>query len=63
MNLFENSKEIWGAELTICNESFGVIDIRRGIIQRDYLLPMLFVVVLIPFWIILNETDLGYVTS
>ena len=31
VNLFENSKETWRAELTTCNESRGEVDIRRGI--------------------------------
>ena len=46
-----------------CNESLGEVDIRRGIFQGDSFSPLLFVVVLIPLSIILNKTDLGYVTS
>ena len=30
VNLFENSKETWIAELIACNESFGEVDIWRG---------------------------------
>ena len=41
----------------------GEVDIKRGIFQGDSFSPLLFVVVLIPLSIILNETDLGYVTS
>ena len=63
VNLFENSKETWRTELIACNESLGEVDIRRGIFQGDSFSPLLFVVVLIPLSIILNETDLGYVTS
>ena len=33
MNLFENSKEAWRAELTACNESLEEVDIRREIFQ------------------------------
>ena len=46
-----------------CNESLGEVDIRRGTFQSDCFSPLLFVVLLIPLSIILNKTDLGYVTS
>ena len=49
--------------LVACNESLGEVDIRRGISHGDFFSPLLFVVVLIPSSTILNETDLGYVTS
>ena len=39
VNLFENSKETWRAELTACNESLGEVDIRRGIFQGDSFSP------------------------
>ena len=39
------------------------VDIRRGIFLGDSFSPLLFVVVLIPLSIILNETDLEYVTN
>ena len=63
VNLFENSKVTSRTELTTCNESLREVDIRRGIFQEDSFSPLLFVVVLIPLLIILNEIDLGYVTS
>ena len=63
VNLFENSKKTWRTELTGYNESLGEVDIRRGIFQGYSFSPLLFVVVLIPLSIILNEIDLGYVTS
>ena len=62
VNLFENSKETWRTELIACNESLDEVDIRRGIFQGNSFSPLL-VVVLIPLSIILNKTDLGYVTS
>ena len=62
MNLFENSKETWRTELITCKETLGEVDIRRGIFQGDSFSPFLFLVVLIPISIILNETDLRYVT-
>ena len=63
VNLFENSKEKWRTELTAFNESLGEVDIRIGISQGDSFSLFLFAVVLIPLLIILNETDLGYVTN
>ena len=62
MNLFENSKETWRTELITCKETLGEVDIRRGIFQGDSFSPFLFLVVLIPISIILNEIDLRYVT-
>ena len=50
-------------ELIACNESLGEVNIRRGIFQGDSFSPLLFVVVLIPLSIIVNKTDLRYVTS
>ena len=63
VNLFENSKETWITELIACNESLGEVDICRGSFYGDSFSPLLFVVVLIALSIILNETDLGYITS
>ena len=62
MNLFESSKETWRTELITCKETLGEVDIRRGIFQGDSFSPFLFLVVLIPISIILNEIDLRYVT-
>ena len=61
VNLFENSKETWRAELVECNEILGEIDIRT--FKRGSFPPLLFLVILIGFSIILNETDFGYLTS
>ena len=63
VNLFENSKETWRTELIACNESIGEVDIRREIFQADSFSPLLFVIVRITLSIILNKTDLGYITS
>ena len=63
VNVFENSKETWITEQIACNESLGEVDIRRGIFQGDSFSSLLFVVVLIHLPIILNETDLRYITS
>ena len=63
MNLFENKKETWRTELIAYNQSLDEINIRIGNFQGDSFSPLFFVVVLIPLLIILNETDLRYVTS
>ena len=63
VNLFENSKETWRTELIACNENLGKVEIRRGIFQGDSFSLLLFVVVLIPLSVFLNEAGLGYVTS
>ena len=55
VNLFENSKETWRTNLRACNESLWEVNIRRGIFQGDSFFPLLFVVVLIPLSIILNQ--------
>ena len=63
VNIFKNSKETWITELIACNEILEKVDIRKGTFQGDCFSPLLFVVLLIPLLIILNETDFGYVTS
>ena len=63
VNLFENSKKTWRIKIIACDENLGEVDIRRGIFQGDSFSPLFFVIVLISLSIILNETDLGYVTS
>ena len=63
VKLFKNSKETRIRELTTCNKSLGEVDIRRELFQWTFVSLLLFVVVLIPLSIILNETNLGYVAS
>ena len=58
VNLFET----WRTELTACNESLWKVYIRRFF--RGILFHLcFFAVVIVPLLIILNETNLGYVTS
>ena len=45
LNLLENWKKTWKTGLTACNESLLGFDVRRGILQVDSFLPLLFVVV------------------
>ena len=63
VKLFKNSKETWGIDLIALNESLGQINIKRVIFQVDSFSSLLFVIVLKPLLIILNEIDLKYVTS
>ena len=63
VNLFKNSNKMWRAKLIAYNESLGKVDFRKEIFWQDFFSPLLFVVVLIPLLITLNEIDLGYVTS
>ena len=63
VTVFENSKETWKTVLVACNESLVEVVVRRGIFHGDSFSPLFFVIVLIPSLGILNETDLGYVTS
>ena len=63
VNLFENTKETWRTEMIACSETLVEVDIRRGIFQGHSFSPLLFVVILMSLSIILNETDLGYVTN
>ena len=58
VNLFENSNETSGTELITCNEGLGEVDISGG-----FFFTFAFCCCFIPLLIILNETDLGYVTS
>ena len=63
VTVFENSKETWKTVLVACSESLVEVVVRRRIFHGDSFSPLFFVVVLIPSLGILNETDLGYVTS
>lgn len=63
VKLFKNSKETWGIDLIALNESLGQVNIKRVIFQVDSFSSLLFVIVLKPLLIILNEIDLEYVTS
>ena len=63
VKLFKNSKETWGIDLITLNESLGQVNIKRVIFQVDSFSSLLFVIVLKPLLIILNEIDLKYVTS
>uniref|UniRef100_A0A803THT2 Reverse transcriptase domain-containing protein n=1 Tax=Anolis carolinensis TaxID=28377 RepID=A0A803THT2_ANOCA len=59
----ENMMEHWKTELFVGNESYGLVNIRRGIFQGDSLSPLLFIIAMIPLSTILQKTNLGYQIS
>ena len=58
--LITNSMKNWRVELTSMGENLGEVSIMRWILQGDSLLPILFVMALIPLPIVLNKTKVGY---
>ena len=55
--LLEGSMGKWRTELPAGGEVLGTVDIKRGIFQGDSLSPPLFVMVMIPLSMILNEDE------
>ena len=47
--------ELWRTELRSFGEDLGEVRLRRGIFQRHSLLPLLFVIMLIPLTLILRK--------
>ena len=58
--LLFKSMEKWKTILTSNNEILGEVEIKRGIFQGDTLSPLLFVMVLIPLSMVLNDMSCGY---
>ena len=50
----------WRTVLFSGKNNLGKVNIRRGIFQGDFLLPLLFVVALIPVTIMLRTMEQGY---
>ena len=46
--------------MTFCGETLGLVDIRRGIFQRDSLSPLIFAVCMVLLTKILQDTKAGY---
>jgi hypothetical protein len=57
--VLESSMAQWRTELTANGESLGTVNIKRGIFQGDSLSPLLFVMVMIPFSMILKDEPKG----
>lgn len=60
VSLIKNSMINWKTQLTCNSENLGEVNIKRGIFQGDSFSPLLFVIVLIPLSVVLNETEIGY---
>ena len=50
----------WKTMLSAGNQNLGTVDINRGIIQGDSLSPLLFVMIMTPLSMLLNEEKKGY---
>ena len=57
------SMQYWSTELTVMNENYGKVDIKRGIFQGDSLSPLLFTIALIPLSHLLQQSGKGYQIS
>ena len=60
VNFLGKTMKSWRVELTCSAETLGEAPIKRGIFQGDVLLPMLFVIALIPLSHILRTVNPGY---
>lgn len=58
-HLFD-SRERWKTVLKANNQVLKEVNIKRGIFQGDTLSPLLFVIVLIPLSMLLQELECGY---
>ena len=52
--------KIWRVKLTAGGKSLAEAKIQRGIFQGDALLPLLFVIVMMPLYCILRKCTAGY---
>ena len=59
-DLLQHTMPLWKVELTSNNENFGNVAIKRGIFQGDSLLPLLFIIGLIPLTFILRKCEEAY---
>ena len=55
ISIFSNSMVNWKTVLTSGGVELGQVDIRRGIFQGDSLLPLLFIVVMLPLTLVLRK--------
>ena len=56
-NLLSCSMPNWKTMLTAGDKSLGTVEIRRGIFQGDSLSPLLFVMMMVPLTMILNDEN------
>ena len=50
----------WRVQFTSCKESLGTVNVRRGLLQGDSLLPLLFIICMIPLTEVLRKVKMGY---
>ena len=50
----------WNTELTSCGQQLGVFNINSGIFQGDILLPLLYVMCIVPLSFVLRRSRAGY---
>ena len=60
ITIISNSMMNWKTVLTSGGTNLGQVDIRRGIFQRDSLLPLLFVLIMLPPTLVLRKITTGY---
>ena len=58
--VIENNMENWRMELTAGGKSLAAVKIQRGIFQGDALLPLIFVIAIMPFNHIFRKCSGGY---
>ena len=59
MKFLGKTMKDWRVELTCANESLGEVKVKRGLFQGDALLPLPFVITLIPLTSVLKMTKTG----
>ena len=58
--LLRQSMSHWKTMLSAGNQNLGTVDINRGIFQGDSLSPLLFIMIMTPLSMLLNEERKGY---
>lgn len=59
-NVIENPMKNWNVELKSGRKTLGEVKINKGIFQVDSLLPILFVISLIPLSVLLRDLKTGH---
>ena len=59
-NILKKSMQQWMLALTSNGESLGDVDVKGGVFQGDSLLPLLFVLSMVPLSLILRKVNTNY---
>ena len=59
-NILEKNIKQWKLLLTSSSEDLGGVDVKRGIFQGDSILPLLFVLSMVPLSLILRKVNTSY---